>query len=136
LLFLLLFLAFLLDACLSLAFQLVLHLSVLKTLLLDPLQLQHFGFGRSLQPGERVAGLRCVGAANVLVEGDLSAYQVDWRQRWRGKALAVVRPGNDGADAGLIDAGVADLAAYLAPGDALVFNNTRVIPAALRGPLR
>ena len=39
-------------------------------------------------------GLRaCVGAAQVLTEGDLSAYELDWRKRWRGKALAVVRPG-------------------------------------------
>ncbi len=35
-----------------------------------------------------------VGAANVLVEGDLSAYEQDWRRRFRGRALAVVRPGN------------------------------------------
>ena len=33
-----------------------------------------------------------VGAANVLVGGDLSAYEVDWRKRYRGRALAVVRP--------------------------------------------
>ena len=33
-----------------------------------------------------------VGAANVLTEGDLSAWEVDWRRRWRGRALAVVRP--------------------------------------------
>jgi FAD/FMN-containing dehydrogenase len=35
-----------------------------------------------------------IGAAHVLTDGDLSAYEVDWRQRWRGKALAVVRPGS------------------------------------------
>jgi FAD/FMN-containing dehydrogenase len=35
-----------------------------------------------------------VGAANVLVEGDLSAYEQDWRKRFRGRALAVVRPAN------------------------------------------
>lgn len=35
-----------------------------------------------------------VGAANVLVEGDLAAYEQDWRRRYRGRALAVVRPGN------------------------------------------
>src|SRR5574337_327895 len=35
-----------------------------------------------------------VGAANVLHEGDLSAWEVDWRRRWRGRALAVVRPGS------------------------------------------
>lgn len=34
------------------------------------------------------------GAANVLVGGDLSAYERDWRRRWHGKALAVVRPGS------------------------------------------
>jgi len=34
-----------------------------------------------------------VGAAHVLTDGDLSAWQIDWRKRWQGKALAVVRPG-------------------------------------------
>jgi FAD/FMN-containing dehydrogenase len=33
-----------------------------------------------------------VGAANVLTEGDLGAWEQDWRKRARGKALAVVRP--------------------------------------------
>jgi FAD/FMN-containing dehydrogenase len=33
-----------------------------------------------------------VGAAHVLTEGDLAAYEQDWRKRSRGKALAVVRP--------------------------------------------
>ena len=33
-----------------------------------------------------------VGAAHVLTDGDLSAYEVDWRKRYRGRALAVVRP--------------------------------------------
>ncbi|MES2975860.1 MAG: FAD-binding oxidoreductase [Pseudomonadota bacterium] len=33
-----------------------------------------------------------VGAAHVLDSGDLSAYEVDWRKRYHGKALAVVRP--------------------------------------------
>ena len=33
-----------------------------------------------------------VGAAHVLTEGDLSAWEQDWRRRWHGKALAVVRP--------------------------------------------
>lgn len=35
-----------------------------------------------------------VGAAHVLTDGDLSAFEQDWRKRERGKALAVVRPGN------------------------------------------
>ncbi|HYW57427.1 MAG TPA: FAD-binding oxidoreductase [Polaromonas sp.] len=33
-----------------------------------------------------------VGATHVLSEGDLSAWELDWRKRSRGKALAVVRP--------------------------------------------
>lgn len=33
-----------------------------------------------------------VGTANVLTEGDLSAWEQEWRRRMRGKALAVVRP--------------------------------------------
>ena len=28
-----------------------------------------------------------VGAANVIVDGDLSAWEVDWRKRYRGRAL-------------------------------------------------
>ena len=35
---------------------------------------------------------RAVGAQHVLTEGDLSAYEQDWRRRMRGKARAVVRP--------------------------------------------
>jgi FAD/FMN-containing dehydrogenase len=35
-----------------------------------------------------------VGAAHVLHEGDLSAWEKDWRGRARGRALAVVRPGS------------------------------------------
>ncbi len=34
-----------------------------------------------------------VGSAHVLVDGDLEAYEHDWRRRYRGRALAVVRPG-------------------------------------------
>ena len=37
---------------------------------------------------------RTVGAAHVLADGDLSAWEQDWRKRSRGKALAVVRPGS------------------------------------------
>lgn len=33
-----------------------------------------------------------VGEAHVLTDGDLGAYEQDWRKRSRGKALAVVRP--------------------------------------------
>ena len=35
-----------------------------------------------------------LGDGHVLTEGDLSAYEQDWRKRTRGKALAVVRPAN------------------------------------------
>jgi FAD/FMN-containing dehydrogenase len=35
-----------------------------------------------------------VGASHVLVDGDLTAWEQDWRKRARGKALAVVRPGS------------------------------------------
>ncbi len=41
---------------------------------------------------QQLAGI--VGPANVLHEGDLSAWEIDWRKRSRGKALAVVRPGS------------------------------------------
>ena len=34
-----------------------------------------------------------VGAAHVL-QGDLPAYELDWRKRYRGHACAVVRPGS------------------------------------------
>lgn len=36
----------------------------------------------------------CVGTTHVLTDGDLSAYEQDWRKRAHGKALAVVRPAN------------------------------------------
>ncbi len=36
---------------------------------------------------------RVVGPGNVLADGDLSAWELDWRKRNHGKALAVVRPG-------------------------------------------
>ena len=35
-----------------------------------------------------------IGSSYVLTEGDLSNYELDWRKRYRGKALAVVRPGS------------------------------------------
>jgi FAD/FMN-containing dehydrogenase len=42
-----------------------------------------------------IAELRAaLGAGLVLTEGDLAAYELDWRRRFRGKALAVVRPGS------------------------------------------
>ncbi len=48
-----------------------------------------------MNQGELLAALRAaVGVDQVLTEGDLSAWELDWRRRWRGKALAVVRPGS------------------------------------------
>ncbi len=42
---------------------------------------------------ELIGSLKSIaGTSNVLVDGDLSAYELDWRKRSRGKALAVVRP--------------------------------------------
>ncbi len=55
-----------------------------------------------------------VGKAHVLTEGDLAAYEVDWRKRYRGKALAVVRPGSTVEVAAVVracaDAGVSIVA--------------------------
>ncbi|MBX7248114.1 MAG: tRNA preQ1(34) S-adenosylmethionine ribosyltransferase-isomerase QueA [Caulobacteraceae bacterium] len=60
---------------------------------------------------------------------DLPEEAIALRPAPRGSArLLVVRPGQ-----GLEDRRVGDLAALLRPGDALVFNDTRVIPARLAG---
>ena len=48
-----------------------------------------------------------VGQTHVLVDGDLSAYELDWRKRSRGKALAVVRPSNAADVASVVKACVA-----------------------------
>jgi FAD/FMN-containing dehydrogenase len=45
-----------------------------------------------------------VGPAQVLVDGDLTAYEQDWRKRWRGKSLAVVRPGSTAEVAAVVRA--------------------------------
>jgi FAD/FMN-containing dehydrogenase len=44
------------------------------------------------------------GPAHVLSEGDLSAWEQDWRKRARGKALAVVRPANTAQVAAIVKA--------------------------------
>ena len=45
--------------------------------------------------GDLLEALRAaIGPAQVLTDGDLSAWELDWRKRFRGKALAVVRPGS------------------------------------------
>ena len=45
-----------------------------------------------------------VGANQVLVDGDLSAYELDWRKRSRGKALAVARPATTSEVAAVVKA--------------------------------
>jgi FAD/FMN-containing dehydrogenase len=45
-----------------------------------------------------------VGAPHVLTEGDLSAWELDWRKRAQGKALAVVRPGSTAEVAAVVKA--------------------------------
>ncbi|WP_313084498.1 FAD-binding oxidoreductase [Pulveribacter sp.] len=45
-----------------------------------------------------------VGAAHVLTDGDLAAYEQDWRRRQRGRALAVVRPASTAEVAAVVRA--------------------------------
>jgi FAD/FMN-containing dehydrogenase len=45
-----------------------------------------------------------LGDHQVLTDGDLSAYELDWRKRYRGRALAVVRPGNTAEVAAVVKA--------------------------------
>ncbi|HYN62859.1 MAG TPA: FAD-binding oxidoreductase, partial [Rubrivivax sp.] len=46
----------------------------------------------------------CVGDHHVLAHGDLSAYELDWRGRFRGRALAVVRPASTAQLAAVLQA--------------------------------
>ncbi len=48
-----------------------------------------------------------LGAAQVLTGGDLEAWELDWRRRWRGRALAVVRPGSTAEVAAVVRAAAA-----------------------------
>jgi FAD/FMN-containing dehydrogenase len=57
-----------------------------------------------------------VGAANVLTDGDLRAWEEDWRKRERGKALAVVRPETTAEVAGVVQACAATGTAIVAQG--------------------
>ena len=57
-----------------------------------------------------------VGDANVLSEGDLSAWELDWRKRWHGKAFAVVRPGSTAEVAAVVRACFATGAAIVPQG--------------------
>ena len=55
-----------------------------------------------------------VGAPNVLTEGDLSAWEQDWRRRSHGKSLAVVRPASTAEVAAVVKA-CAETATSLIP---------------------
>ena len=57
-----------------------------------------------------------VGAGHVLVDGDLSAYTKDWRGRWQGRPLAVVRPGSTDEVAAVVRACAADGASIVPQG--------------------
>jgi FAD/FMN-containing dehydrogenase len=50
---------------------------------------------------------KIVGESHVLTEGDLAAWEQDWRKRSRGKSLAVVRPGSTAEVARIVKACVA-----------------------------
>ena len=48
--------------------------------------------------------VRAVGGRHVLTDGDLSAWEIDWRRRYHGRALAVVRPGSTAEVAAVVQA--------------------------------
>jgi FAD/FMN-containing dehydrogenase len=57
-----------------------------------------------------------VGADHVLTEGDLSAWERDWRKRFHGKALAVVRPASTSEVAAVVRACAAQRTPIVAQG--------------------
>ncbi|HJV63396.1 MAG TPA: FAD-binding oxidoreductase [Albitalea sp.] len=57
-----------------------------------------------------------VGERHVLHEGDLSAWELDWRKRYRGRALAVVRPASTGEVAAVVKACAAHRCAIVPQG--------------------
>ncbi|MDQ6640437.1 MAG: FAD-binding oxidoreductase [Pseudomonadota bacterium] len=57
-----------------------------------------------------------VGAAQVLVGADAAPYEGDWRQRFRGRALAVVRPGSTAEVAAVVKACRTHAASIVAQG--------------------
>ena len=67
-----------------------------------------------------------VGTAHVLTDGDLSAFEVDWRKRYRGRALAVVRPASTAEVAAVVTACAAHGAAIVAQG-----GNTGLVGASI-----
>jgi FAD/FMN-containing dehydrogenase len=72
---------------------------------------------------------RAVGAAHVLTEGDLCAYERDWRKRWHGRARAVVRPANSGEAAAVVAACAEHGVAMVAQG-----GNTGLVGAGIPDP--
>jgi FAD/FMN-containing dehydrogenase len=68
----------------------------------------------------------CVGAAQVLIDGDLSGYEVDWRKRYRGRAMAVVRPGSTAEVAAVVKACAAHAAGIVTQG-----GNTGLVGASV-----
>jgi FAD/FMN-containing dehydrogenase len=67
-----------------------------------------------------------VGEAQVKVDGDLSAYEVDWRKRYRGRALAVVRPASTDEVAAVVRACATQGAAIVTQG-----GNTGLVGASV-----
>jgi FAD/FMN-containing dehydrogenase len=57
-----------------------------------------------------------VGSGHVLQGGDLSAYEIDWRKRWRGRARLVVRPGDTEQTAAVVRACAAERVAIVPQG--------------------
>lgn len=53
-----------------------------------------------------------LGPAHVLTDGDLSAWEQDWRKREHGRALAVLRPGNTAQVAAIVWACIAQRKAH------------------------
>jgi len=70
-----------------------------------------------------------VGPTHVLVDGDLSAYELDWRKRSRGKALAVVRPANTLEVAAVVKACAASGASIVTQG-----GNTGLVNGSIPDP--
>jgi FAD/FMN-containing dehydrogenase len=67
-----------------------------------------------------------VGAANLIVDSDLSAWEVDWRKRYRGRALAVVRPASTTEVAAVVKACAAHGTAIVTQG-----GNTGLVGASI-----
>jgi FAD/FMN-containing dehydrogenase len=84
--------------------------------------------------GERSAGVNAVvdalrsalGAAHVLTDGDLSAYELDWRRRYRGRALAVARPSSTADVAAVVQICAAHSVAIVTQG-----GNTGLVGASI-----